>query len=480
MNFRIRTMLALLFALGAVALTVGMIAALGITVWQDDGVEVCGAANEQYQPQAVSDGAGGAIITWEDTREQGISDYDIYAQLVDGDGNALWIADGVSLCADTSLQRYPQIAPDGSGGAIVAWTDERDGDWDIYAQRVDGDGNALWTADGISLCAASEGQQAPEITPDGSGGAIVTWEDFRGTSSDIYAQRVDGDGNTLWAQDGVSLCTATGYQMDPQVASDGDGGAIVSWSDKRNPTTTDFDVYAQRVLSGGTTLWQEDGVSLSVAADRQWGTQIVMDGSGGAIVTWRDKRYASQYDVYAQRVDASGNTLWFTHGMSLCLAVESQDQPRIAPDGSGGAVVVWQDDRGSSGDIYAQRVDSSGNTLWYTDGVSVCVAVENQSGQQIVSAGSGDVIIIWTDQRPGTHWDIYAQYLEGDGNALWHFNGTAVCVADENQELPKIVSDGSGGAIVAWADNRVTGTDIYAQRVRTAKEVNLPLVAKNH
>ena len=89
MSFRIRTMLALLFALGAVTVTVGMIAALGSAVWQDDGVEVCGAANEQGQPQAVSDGAGGAIITWEDTREQGISDYDIYAQRVDADGNPL-------------------------------------------------------------------------------------------------------------------------------------------------------------------------------------------------------------------------------------------------------------------------------------------------------------------------------------------------------------------------------------------------------
>jgi hypothetical protein len=68
------------------------------------------------------------------------------------------------------------------------------------------------------------------------GGAIVTWEDFRsGTSNgDIYAQRVNLAGGPQWTTDGVALCTAANNQYNPTIASDGAGGAIVTWSDGRS------------------------------------------------------------------------------------------------------------------------------------------------------------------------------------------------------------------------------------------------------
>jgi len=46
--------------------------------------------------------------------------------------------------------------------------------------------------------------------------------------------------------------------------------------------------------------------------------------------------------------------------------------PRIAPDGSGGAIAVWMDERAGASDanIYAQRVNSSGSIQWATNGSS--------------------------------------------------------------------------------------------------------------
>jgi len=55
---------------------------------------------------------------------------------------AVWPADGRGLCLATGDQQWPQAAPDGTGGAIVVWTDYRSGsDGDVYAQRVQGDGD---------------------------------------------------------------------------------------------------------------------------------------------------------------------------------------------------------------------------------------------------------------------------------------------------------------------------------------------------
>jgi hypothetical protein len=48
-----------------------------------------------------------------------------------------WTADGEALCTAELDQAFTSIASDGAGGAIVAWQDERTGiETDIYAQHV--------------------------------------------------------------------------------------------------------------------------------------------------------------------------------------------------------------------------------------------------------------------------------------------------------------------------------------------------------
>jgi len=36
-----------------------------------------------------------------------------------------------------------QIVSDGHGGGIIVWTDYRNGDYDIYAQRIDANGDTI-------------------------------------------------------------------------------------------------------------------------------------------------------------------------------------------------------------------------------------------------------------------------------------------------------------------------------------------------
>jgi hypothetical protein len=458
--------------------------AIGLPLWQEDGVDVCTAANDQENPQLIPDGSGGAIVVWQDEREDGRRE--IYAQRVYSDGTPAWATDGVSLCAVSTWQHNPQLASDGSGGAIVTWEASAGGNLDdIYAQRVDGDGNLLWTLDGVSLCAVSHWQQYTQIAPDGSGGAVVTWQDLRNstdTGNDIYAQRVNSNGTTAWVTNGVSLCLATGNQHDPQITSDGSGGAIVTWVDEGG---SDWDVHAQRVYSDGTIAWATDGVSLCIATGHQVYPKIASDGAAGAIVTWEDRRNGSSgtgYDIYARRVNDAGTALWQDDGVTLCMASGHQYDPQIVSDGSGGAIVAWYDLRvgSNSYDIYAQKVDGDGNALWQTDGVSLCVAADNQLDPQITSDGSGGAIVAWADWR-GLDYDIYAQWVDADGNVLWQADGVRLCDATYDQESPQITTAPNGGAIVAWVDYR-TGAryDIYAQRVADVTPMYLPLAVKNH
>jgi hypothetical protein len=89
-------------------------------------------------------------------------------------------------------------------------------------------------------------QYNPGMVSDGAGGVIITWWDRRDLDGDIYAQRIDPDGNFLWAESGAVISAAKGNQQDPQPVNSGVGSAIIAWWDMRR---VDADIYAQRVIS---------------------------------------------------------------------------------------------------------------------------------------------------------------------------------------------------------------------------------------
>ncbi|UCF05845.1 MAG: T9SS type A sorting domain-containing protein, partial [bacterium] len=233
------------------------------------------ATGAQAIPQITSDGAGGAVITWHDLRS---GNWDIYAQRIDAGGNVQWTADGVAICTATGYQEYPQITYDGAGGAIITWQDLRSGNQDIYAQRIDAGGNVQWTADGVAVCMATGNQEYPEITSDGVGGAVITWYDRRSGNFDIYAQSIDAGGSVQWTTNGVSICTETSHQEYPEITSDGAGGAVITWWDYRS---WNWDIYAQQVNRNGKVgyLGPEIHSVLDVPGDEGGWVNIAWDAS---------------------------------------------------------------------------------------------------------------------------------------------------------------------------------------------------------
>ena|GEM_PF-1283071 len=436
--------------------------------WSDDpGVNTPIAVATDYQttPQLVTDGCGGAIIAW--THSLGTA-IDIYAQRIDAGGETLWTPGGVPVCTADGAQASLQICPDGASGAIIAWQDYRLGATGIYAQRIDSSGATLWTSDGVKACTSSRYRYSPQIASDGAGGVIVTWYERRiAGQEDIYAQRFDADGDTLWPGDGLPVCLNGEPQTFPQITADGSGGAIISWVDMRNDSTTGDDIYAQRIDAGGDTLWPADGVPVCTTATTQEDVQLVGDGHGGAIITWQDWR-SNIIDIFAQRLGDGGTARWQTNGIGVCTVQQAQMEPQITADESGGAYIVWEDNRAGSYNIYAQRVDSSGQAQWTANGLPICTAPYTQFDPRIAGDGFGGAIMSWRDYRDGDSTDIYAQRIDHGGQIHWPLNGAAACTAGFHQESQQMTRDGRGGAIVVWQDSRSTATndaDIYAQKI---------------
>ena len=351
----------------------------GQTRWTNNGVAVCTAVGTQSHPAITSDGAGGGIIAWDDTRS---GNEDIYAARFDYQGKRAWTLNGVALCTAANKQAYPAITSDGVGGAIVTWPDSRLGTLqiDIYARRINASGSALWTADGVGVCTAGGPQDSPVLVPDDGGGAIIAWQDRRSPNDDIYAQRINASGSAYWTANGVALCTA-GFDQDlPAIVSDGASGAVVSWQDQR---AGNFDIYARRVNAVGTALWTGNGVALCTAAQNQVDAAMATDGAGGAIVTWRDGRNGTD-DIYAHHIDAAGNLLWMQGGSEVCLMNQEQLTPVIVAGSAGDAIVAWADQRSGTGQTYAQRL-SAANGEWGNPEPTITsvVDVPNDQGRAV-------------------------------------------------------------------------------------------------
>lgn len=424
--------------------------------WPADGAPMCTAAHPQTNPVVAPDGTGGAFVAWVDHR----IDTDVYVQHVLADGTlpAGWPSNGVVLFANPEIQDQVAIVADGFGGVFVAWRDRTDDTGDIRLSRVLGSGAIAWLQSVVAL----NMQSTPAIVSDGAGGCIVTWRDARvDVAGDIYAQRVSGAGVVLWTPvTGVALCAIAGSQDFPTAVADGSGGAIVVWQDGRSLSGTD--VYAQRVSAAGTTLWGTTGVQVSTTQLAS-NPHVASDGSGGGIFAWNDNSVGAG-GLLAQHVSAGGSPTWTAVLLTSALTVSEFD---LCSDGAGGGFVAYQDDGGGTRDIRAQRVNSAGALPWGSIGVAVCTAPGDQLNPTIVSDGTGGALVAWTDQRnAGTAPDIYGQRIRPNGVSSLPTDGISLCSAASAQSVPEAAMDGAGGAFVVWPDDRngATSTDIYAQR----------------
>ncbi len=496
--------------------------ASGSPQWVANGLTVCNASGAQIGATAVRDGGTGVLIAWLDFRNSSV---DVYAQRLDAAGNAQLAANGAAIYNEPGVQIGSASIPDGAGGAFVVWHEKRGGQYDLRARRINSSGAAVTAA--VDVCAAATSQFIEDVIADGAGGVIVLWQDERGANTpDLYAQRLNASCVPQWTANGVVVSAAAGVQEDARMVSDGAGGAIIAWHDRRNPS--DANIYAQRINGAGTAQWTADGLGVCVVAGTQDRPAIASDGAGGAIISWFDARSFLSLAVYAQRLNGAGSPAWAANGVSVmsttafsggvvgatsdgasgaivlfseqvfnlvtfstsaniltaqrigptgatpwgaagvtvCDAGALIEDAQLVTDNAGGAIVAWSDGRTSTYDVYAQRITSAGAASWTANGVAVCNASDWQVLSQVVADGSGGAILGWSDMRGGGFPDVYAQRINGAGAAQWTANGVALCSAVNGQYVPGVASDGAGGAILAWTDDRTTPVHyIYAGRL---------------
>ena len=384
----------------------------------------------------------------------------------------------VVICDAPENQTGPRIVKLSDGNFIILWVDERRGDvpgfsWkykDIYGQKLNPDGEIQWTENGISIVEGSgegitfELQTDVRAVSDEAGGIIFSWTDASGggiQNNNVRINKLDGSGSKLWGEGGILLQEGdSGSNED--LCSDGEGGVFAVWEyggyrlwyprGKVSHIGNDGSIltnYGSISSQGG-----DDGEGSAIA-----NPMVIYSGTGEAIVGWEDSRDGLYYGWRSLRVQKfSSGTEWTAGGIRVSLPnnVKSQivSNCAIVSDGAGGVIAFWTDERNGNKDIFAQRVNSSGNIVWTEGGITVCNAEDSQFNLQAVSDGSGGAVIVWEDKRNGNH--IYAQHINENGELLWEENGVLIG-AGKN---PRIIRNSDGTYYIFWTNDK-----ILAQRI---------------
>jgi hypothetical protein len=296
---------------------------------------------------------------------------------------------------------------------------------------------------------------------DAVGNFVIAWEsDLQdGSGNGVYAQRFDRSGNPLGLEFKVNTFTA-GSQSNPAVAMDRQGNFVIVWQSFGQDEAASLGIYAQRFDAGGNPLGIEFKVNTFVVGDQDT-PDVAMNPEGRFLIVWesfgQDAALAS--GIYAQRFDADGNPAGGEFRVNTHTA-DSQDDPKVAMDGEGNFVVVWESNLqdGSVDGVYAQRFDRDGTPLGIEFRVNTHTP-ESQDTPDVVMDRDGNFIIAWESTlQDGSVSGVYARRYDRDGNpggGEFRIN----TVSDDDQGAPTLAMAPHGQWVIAWESFGQDGSD---------------------
>lgn len=329
--------------------------------WKNEaqpGVPICtDPETNDLNVSIVADNFGGAVMAW-------FSKSRIRAQWVNNSGSIVWAANGIRVVETESHQNEPCIIINGYGENLVVWSDARVAR-EIYAQKLYSNGTRAWGNDGIRISFSEQGHSAywPKMISDSNGGAIVVWEDRSQCQIQLRAQRFTRDGRLGWNEKGIVLYV-TKYAASYDVVSDGKGGAEIVF--QNTEILGEEDIYAQRIDGQGNLLWGQNGLTICNATGSQQRPKIASVGSGNSFISWLDRVNEWDYgeNIYGQVIDENGRKLWGESGHLISDRDSYRHRSLLTAGRTSSVYFAWEDFRSGdgSGDIFMQWIDYSGST----------------------------------------------------------------------------------------------------------------------
>ena len=291
----------------------------------------------------------------------------------------------------------PKVVPALDGGCYISWWDNTSGNYDVYLQRLDGNGVIQWAENGLLISHHPQDTWLTDydLAVDSAGYAIVAVNDIRNSvNRDIFAYRISPSGEFAWGADGLEVSNGSGFKPDPRVTVTSDGNIVFAWME-------DLDINMRKLTSEGIDVWSPAIINLTYTYSLSI-PRITPALDDGVILQYLQAQgsgmYAPKY-LLAQKYDSSGAAQWPGYGVTVSNAggFGFQMRPDVVFDGAGGGYSYWY----SGATVlhaYAQHFNASGSMLWTANGVQLSTTASQLQMPDpafVKVPGTGDVIAFY-------------------------------------------------------------------------------------
>lgn len=244
------------------------------------------------------------FVIWQGqhSKELGIQKFNNAGEKMWGDGLVI----GELTRTSSSYSEYDLLA-DGQDGVFVAARLKKDGNNlpDTYIQRLNKDGNNVWN-NGFLL---GENVHLPDIVKTLDNNLFIVWPTINSDDPVQYVinlQKIGSAGEPQF-DNPVQVYNTHEVLRMPRVDSDNQGGILFGWShyaDLTYPDSEELDIYAQRIDENGNKMWGDSSVKVSSAPKKQLTANIAIHADN-ILFTWTDTRNGNE-DIYVQKVNFDG------------------------------------------------------------------------------------------------------------------------------------------------------------------------------
>lgn len=293
---------------------------------------------------------------------------------------AQWSSDVASpnlISGGTGEQALPKVGVCTNGSTYISYFDNSSGGYKVWLKLLDMDGVAVWPdPKGIEMAGSISETWLTDydLTVDGSGNALLCFQDIRSGFNSVYIYKVSPEGTQLWGENGI--CLSTNSSLDspdytPVVICTNDNSTYVAWQHQSDPTQ----VMIQKLDQAGQTQWLNPLILMVPSASTSW-PQFVESTNGDILVKYyvdSGPFWAPNRELRVAKISPGGEILCdLTISDAYGIAAWTQ-LIGFAPDGSGGAVLTWHDDRdlNSMNQAYFAHIDGDGNVTTPEDGAYI-------------------------------------------------------------------------------------------------------------
>lgn len=428
---------------------------------------ISSAAGEQAIPKIATCPNGDSYIGFF-SNEGG--NYNVRLQRLDNQGNTLWADNGILISDNEAMTWLTDwdMAADINNHCILTWQDIRNGNNNVYAYRISPDGTFVWGNDGIALSNNSEFNAAPKVVTTEAGNSVFAW-----SSGDvIIMQKLNAAGVKQWGDNGITLSSANTLNW-PQMLPVGTDDIILKYfNDSGPPNAPTRHVFAQRYNSSGNPVWPAPATISNAGGISAW-TQIfpfINDGSDGFYIAWHDDRDNNMMSsVWVHHVNSSGQIQFPANGVEASTASGfNHFYPYLAcPPGSSDVFVYWNEMNGlqSQKGIFGQKFNAAGDRQWGASGMSFIPLSATSITPLAARNTPTDMIVLYDEAVSGSAAHLKAMRIAQDGSFVWPGNHVTVSSSSSSKVHTVINEFQNNQWIVAWEDNRLGNTDVFAQNL---------------